>query len=87
MQLTLLEQQERKNFLMAWYDHKNMAGPQYQGLGVSGDGVWITRYSKRLIWLPSEYRPTYLAFSRNKISGRVGTRKVTFEVAADLSLA
>ncbi|KAF2741599.1 hypothetical protein M011DRAFT_414234, partial [Sporormia fimetaria CBS 119925] len=31
--------------------------PQYQHLAVSSDNAWITYNSKKVLWLPSEYRP------------------------------
>ncbi|KAF1959162.1 HET-domain-containing protein [Byssothecium circinans] len=50
--------------------------PQYQGLALSADGVWITHNSENLVWLPSEYRPSCSAVSRNTISIGVGTGRV-----------
>ncbi|KAF2677680.1 beta transducin-like protein HET-D2Y [Lentithecium fluviatile CBS 122367] len=50
--------------------------PQYQGLSLSADGVWITHNSENLVWLPSEYRPSCSAVSRNTISIGVGTGRV-----------
>ena len=51
-------------------------GPQYQGGGLSSDGVWITYDSENLVWLPSEYRPSCSAVSWNTISIGVRSRKV-----------
>ena len=31
--------------------------PQWQGVGLSEDGYWITYNSENVVWLPSEYRP------------------------------
>ena len=42
-------------------------GPQYQGVGLSSDRKWITCNSERLVWLPSEYRPSCSAVSGMKI--------------------
>ncbi|KAH7394750.1 hypothetical protein BKA66DRAFT_567128 [Pyrenochaeta sp. MPI-SDFR-AT-0127] len=55
--------------------------PQYQGLALSADSVWITYNLENIIWLPSEYRPLCLAVLRNAIvigvvTGRVWIRKV-----------
>jgi WD40 repeat protein len=51
-------------------------GPQYQGMGLSRDGAWITYDSENLVWLPSEYRPSCSAISRNAIGVGVGSGKV-----------
>ncbi|KAF2471487.1 uncharacterized protein BDR25DRAFT_223644, partial [Lindgomyces ingoldianus] len=50
--------------------------PQYQGPGLSADGVWITNNSENLVWLPSEYRPSRSAVSRDTISIGVGSGRV-----------
>ncbi|PVH90664.1 hypothetical protein DM02DRAFT_547357, partial [Periconia macrospinosa] len=50
--------------------------PQYQGLALSADGVWITHNSQNLVWLPSEYRPSCSAVSRDTISIGVGSGRV-----------
>jgi WD40 repeat protein len=49
--------------------------PQYRGCALSA-GVWISYNSEHLVWLPSEYRPTYSAVSKNNISIGVGTGRV-----------
>ncbi|KAF2678939.1 hypothetical protein K458DRAFT_272395, partial [Lentithecium fluviatile CBS 122367] len=41
--------------------------PQYQGLSLSADSVWITHNSEKLLWLPSEYRPSSSAVSGSTI--------------------
>ncbi|KAF2690614.1 WD40 repeat-like protein [Lentithecium fluviatile CBS 122367] len=56
--------------------------PQYQGLALSADGVWIMNNFENLVWLPSEYRPSCSAMSGATIcigvgSGRVWICKVT----------
>ncbi|KAF2195100.1 hypothetical protein K469DRAFT_615361 [Zopfia rhizophila CBS 207.26] len=51
-------------------------GPQYQGGGLSLDGAWISFNSENLVWLPSEYRPSCSAVSRNTIGIGVGSGKV-----------
>ncbi|KAF2685713.1 HET-domain-containing protein [Lentithecium fluviatile CBS 122367] len=50
--------------------------PQYQGLGLSADGVWITYNSERLVWIPSEYRPACSAVSGETIGIGVGNGRV-----------
>ncbi|KAF2686441.1 hypothetical protein K458DRAFT_297302, partial [Lentithecium fluviatile CBS 122367] len=50
--------------------------PQYQGLALSADGVWITYHSENLVWVPLEYRPSCSAVSGNTISIGVGTARV-----------
>ncbi|KAF2676051.1 hypothetical protein K458DRAFT_425005 [Lentithecium fluviatile CBS 122367] len=50
--------------------------PQYHGLALSADGVWITYNSEHLVWLPSEYRPSCSAVLGNTISIGVGTGRV-----------
>jgi WD40 repeat protein len=47
-----------------------------QTLGVSGDGRWITFASENLVWLPSEYRPSYSAVSDKIMVVDVGSGKV-----------
>ncbi|KAF2460807.1 hypothetical protein BDY21DRAFT_383665 [Lineolata rhizophorae] len=50
--------------------------PQYQGLALSADGVWITYSSENLVWLPSEYRPVCSAVSGKTIGVGVGSGRV-----------
>jgi hypothetical protein len=50
--------------------------PQYQGWGLSPDGVWITYNSENLVWLPVEYRPSCSAVSGKMIGIGVGSGKV-----------
>ena len=55
--------------------------PQYQGLALSADDIWITYDSENLVWLPSKYRPSCSAVSGKTIgigveSGRVCIYKV-----------
>ena len=50
--------------------------PQYRGLALSADGVWITYNSENLIWLPSEYRPPCSVVSEKMIGIGVGTGRV-----------
>ncbi|KAF2474924.1 uncharacterized protein BDR25DRAFT_214455 [Lindgomyces ingoldianus] len=50
--------------------------PQYQGLALSADGAWITYNSEKLVWLPSEHRPSSSVVSRNIIGIGVGTGRV-----------
>ena len=49
---------------------------QYQGIGLSPNGDWITYNSGNLIWLPSEYRPLCLAMSGRTIGIGGGSGKV-----------
>jgi WD40 repeat protein len=56
--------------------------PQYRGLALSSDRVWITHNSENLVWLPSEYRPVRSVVSENIIgigaeTGRVWICKVS----------
>ncbi|OCL04248.1 beta transducin-like protein HET-E2C*40 [Glonium stellatum] len=53
-----------------------LKGPQYQGGGLSSDGAWITYNSKNLVWVPSEYRPSCSAVSRDTIGIGVRSGKV-----------
>ena len=50
--------------------------PQYQGISLSADGVWITHNSENLVWIPSEYRPSCLVVSGNIIGIGVGSGRV-----------
>jgi WD40 repeat protein len=45
-------------------EHPN---PQYQDVGLSSNGAWITYDSENLIWLPPEYRPSCSAVSGKMI--------------------
>ncbi|PVH91746.1 WD40 repeat-like protein [Periconia macrospinosa] len=53
--------------------HSEPQSPQYQGLALSADGVWITYNSENLIWLPSEYRPSCSVVSKKMIGAGVKT--------------
>jgi WD40 repeat protein len=50
--------------------------PQYQGLALSADDVWITYNSENVVWLPSEYRPACSAVSGKTIGVGAGTGRV-----------
>ena len=50
--------------------------PHYQYVGLSSDRAWITYHSERLVWLPSEYRPTCSAILGKTIGSGVGSGKV-----------
>ena len=50
--------------------------PHYQYTGLSSDGAWITYHSEKLVWLPSEYRPTCSAISGKTIGSGAGSGKV-----------
>ncbi|KAF2176009.1 WD40 repeat-like protein, partial [Zopfia rhizophila CBS 207.26] len=56
--------------------HSELQNPQYQGLALSADSVWITYNSENLVWLPSEYRPACSAVSGKTIAVGVGTGRV-----------
>ncbi|OCL12297.1 hypothetical protein AOQ84DRAFT_227904 [Glonium stellatum] len=59
---------------------------KYQGLALSSDGVWIAYNSEKLVWLPSEYRPSCLAVSEKMIGIGVETGRVWIcEVQLDAS--
>jgi WD40 repeat protein len=48
--------------------------PRY--ISLSSDGAWITYHSKKLLWLPSEYRPSCSVIWGQTIGIGVGTGKV-----------
>ncbi|KAF1952617.1 hypothetical protein CC80DRAFT_422011, partial [Byssothecium circinans] len=50
--------------------------PQHQCTALSSDNTWITYDSKRVLWLPSEYRPLSSAVSGRVIGIGVGSGKV-----------
>ena len=50
--------------------------PQHQCTALSSDNTWITYDSKRVLWLPSEYRPSSSAVSGRMIGIGVGSGKV-----------
>jgi hypothetical protein len=50
--------------------------PQYQGLALSSDGVWITYDSKNLMWPPLEYRSSCSAVLGKTIGIGVRTGRV-----------
>jgi WD40 repeat protein len=50
--------------------------PQYRGLALSSDSVWITYDSENLMWLPSEYRPSCSVVSGKTIGIGVGTGRI-----------
>ena len=63
--------------------------PQYQGLALSADYIWITYDSKNLVWLPSKYRPSCSAVSGKTIgigvrSGRVWIYKVELSASYNI---
>ncbi|KAF2259726.1 WD40 repeat-like protein [Lojkania enalia] len=60
----------------ACLSHSEPRSPQYQGLALGADGVWITYNSENLIWLPSEYRPLCSVVSEKMIGIGVGTGRV-----------
>jgi WD40 repeat protein len=50
--------------------------PQYEGVGVSSDGAWITYNGKKTLWLPSDYRPSCSAMSGVNVGIGVGSGEV-----------
>ncbi|KAF1968780.1 WD40 repeat-like protein [Bimuria novae-zelandiae CBS 107.79] len=50
--------------------------PQYKGVGLSSDGRWITYNSEKLVWLPSEHRPSCSMVSGGMIGIGVGNGRV-----------
>ena len=50
--------------------------PQYQGLGLSADGRWITYNAENRLWLPSDYRPVRSAISGNVVAIGVSSGRV-----------
>ncbi|KAF2806410.1 uncharacterized protein BDZ99DRAFT_501246 [Mytilinidion resinicola] len=57
--------------------------PEYVGLALSSDRTWITCDSKKLVWLPSEYRPSCSAAVLKRIGIGVGTGRVwVFDMSA-----
>jgi aspartate 1-decarboxylase len=50
--------------------------PQYQHVAISSDNTWITYNSKKLVWLPSEYRPVCSTVLEKLIGIGVGSGKV-----------
>ena len=60
--------------------------PEYRGLALSSDRVWITYDSENLVWLPVEYRPLCSAMLRKAIgigdnTGRVWICNVHFNAS------
>ncbi|KAF2729171.1 hypothetical protein EJ04DRAFT_77729, partial [Polyplosphaeria fusca] len=50
--------------------------PQYYGPTLSIDGMWIKYGPKKLLWLPSEYRPSCSVVSGEAIAAGVGNGRV-----------
>jgi hypothetical protein len=57
-------------------DKPEPQNPQYNGVGLSPNGDWITYNSENVIWLPSEYRPSCSAVSGRTIGIGVESEKV-----------
>ena len=60
--------------------------PEYTGYNISSDSVWIMWKSRKLLWLPQEYRPSHSAVAGSTVvlccrSGRV----LIFKFSANLS--
>ena len=54
--------------------------PQYQGLALNSDGEWITYNSRKLVWLPSEYRSSLSVVSGDTICVAAGSDVWIFKV-------
>jgi WD40 repeat protein len=50
--------------------------PQYRGLALSADDEWITYNAEKLLWLPSEYRPSHSVVSGDVIAIGCGNGRV-----------
>jgi WD40 repeat protein len=48
--------------------------PQYLGIGISSDEMWITQDGENIVWVPSEYRPLCLSVCPNRQSVGIGVR-------------
>ena len=57
---------------------------QYQGLALSLDGAWITYNSRKLVWLPSEYRPSITYNTRKLVWLPSEYRPSTSAVSGDM---
>lgn len=68
-----IDTQSTSNEILGGVERHN---PQYQGVGLSANGEWITWNSENLVWLPSEYRPSCSAVSGGTIGIGVGSGKV-----------
>jgi WD40 repeat protein len=56
----------------------------YTGYGVSTDGIWITWNSKKLLWLPQEYRPYSSAVAGSIVAlGCMSGQFLIFRFSAD----
>jgi hypothetical protein len=50
--------------------------PQYADAGVSPDSTWITYSGKKLLWIPSEYRPSCSSVCGDTIGMGVGSGRI-----------
>jgi WD40 repeat protein len=63
------------------------ARPQYLGISLSSDGIWIMHDGKNVLWIPPEYRPSCSTVSGNTVSMGVGSGRVwTCSVHPDISV-
>ncbi|CAI7583001.1 unnamed protein product [Penicillium manginii] len=46
--------------------------PEYEGYGISSDGLWITRRSQNWLWLPPTYRPVCSVIGRSGLTVVIG---------------
>ncbi|KAJ0116662.1 WD40 repeat-like protein [Diaporthe amygdali] len=51
-------------------------GTRYRGVALSSDGTWITYNLEKLVWMPSEYRPSASAVSGKSIGIGVGSGRL-----------
>ena len=57
-------------------DLKEPARPLHVGTSVSSDGIWIQHAGKNMLWVPSEYRPSYSSVSETMVSVGAGSGRV-----------
>ena len=50
--------------------------PQYLDTGLSSDSTWIKYNNRKLLWIPSEYRPSCSAVCGNRVGMGVATGRV-----------
>ena len=55
----------------------------FQGYGISPDGTWITWRSQKVLWLPSEYRPSSSGVAGSAVVLGCSSGRVLLFVFAD----
>ncbi|RYP47535.1 hypothetical protein DL768_006412 [Monosporascus sp. mg162] len=59
-----------------------------RGYGLSSDGVWVTKHSENLLWLPAEYRASRVAIRGSTVAVGCGSgRLLIFSFGIDNSFA